>query len=222
MKYFLSGIFLIAVIDARAQDSLSTAMLTPGSIIKVSPLHLANFYPTIEIAYEQPLMKKVSLQTEVGYVLNYKQNSDHDFQNKRGIKGKVEGRYYLWTNPRHTIFYYTALEAYINAIHFDRQQTRFECFDTNCSSTYTQTYTGTGKYQEHGVSFKFGFQWMIHRFSIDLNSGWTIRSIRYTVPQFPGRILDEGVDFGFIQIPNEETRVTFGPNLGIRVGYRLR
>ena len=79
-------IVCIAAGSCFAQDSTQFDKLIPSNALKFAPLNLANFYPTLELSFEQKITKKVSAQISYGYVLNYKLNQDPEYQNKRGYK----------------------------------------------------------------------------------------------------------------------------------------
>ena len=118
------------------RDSLTMTMLVPQQAIKFSPLHLINFYPTLEFSFEQKVSSQVSMQLEVGYVLDYNNDYDDDFLNKRGVKLKLEGRYYFFGRTDKRKIYYLAGEAYANVINFDRASSTQECFDATCDNIF--------------------------------------------------------------------------------------
>jgi hypothetical protein len=200
----------------QARDSVDTIWLAPSKVIKFSPLHLLNFYPTIELSYEHRLADRFTLQGEFGYVLDYDSNTDDEYQDKRGFKAKLEPRYYLAYSEQHMNFY-TSAEVYLNRINFDRATIMTGCIDLACDFQFAQKTHFEMKYREHGVSVKLGWIIHMHRFMLDLNSGWTIRSIDYSGQ--PDNFIEEEemIDFG----PNEADRIELSPNIGIRFGYRL-
>jgi hypothetical protein len=206
------------------QDSLTLAMLVPDKAIKVSPLHLLNFYSTIEISYEQKLAPNITAQIEGGLVIPVDNDLNNDFKNKRGVKLKLEGRYYFWGRTDRRKMYYAALEPYMNVINFDRQQTRTECFDQECMNMFRRDVLFRMEYREQGFSLKGGLiRYWGKRIFIDLNTGFTFRNIRYSdePPRQPtGGVIFEGD--GFLDIPNEQDRIAFIPQLCARLGYRLK
>jgi hypothetical protein len=202
------------------RDSLTMAMLVPQQAIKFSPMHLVNFYPTIEFSFEQKVATRTTLQIEAGYVLDYNNDWNEEFLDKRGVKGKLEGRYYFFGRTDKRKIYYLAGEVYGNFINFDRVSSREECFDVNCEHAFIRTVAYKMEYREHGFSFKIGLIKYVGKFFFDFNSGWTIRDIEYREPvNFSGGFTE---DWTLWEIPNEDDRVTFSPNVGIRFGYRLR
>lgn len=221
MRFFIFAVLILQAPFLRAQDSVLRERLIPIRALKVSPLHLLNFYPTIQLSVEQRIRPRFTLQAEAGYVLNYT-NDDFSFQDKRGVKLKLEGRYYFGSASGRKRIYYSAIEPYANIINFDRDAEVTECFDLECNHLYTRRYDYRVTYREHGVSVKVGVLGYLgaHLF-LDFSSGLTLRNICYDEPPLV-RGFNE-VDGGNIfQIPNEDDRIAISPNLGLRLGYRLR
>ena len=217
LKTALAVVFFMALITGQTigQDSISYAGLIPKSIVKYSPLHLLNHYPTIQLAYEQGLGGKWTAQIDVGYVINY-DNIDSDFEDKRGFKLKVEPRYYFADKIEKHVLFYLAVEYYINRINFDRSERREECFDVTCNHRYMRTYDFEVKYREMGSTFKFGKLKWYGDIALDFNFGLSLRYIRYHHP--PGSLpLD-----GWFRFINEEDRTAFSPYISGRIGYRLK
>lgn len=222
MKFYslLSVLLLCKVLHCHAQDSLNFDRLVPGSAVKFSPLHLLNFYPTVEVSYEQKLYRRVTLQAEVGYIVNYRVDYKSRFDNKRGVKLKLEPRYYFWGRTDKKKMYYASAEPYFYVINFDRNDSREECFDVECTSRFRRTYHYKVKYRESGFTLKAGYIRYYARFFLDFNSGLTLRNIRYYEPDWVEPGLEES--FIFVKIPNEEDRITVSPHLCVRLGYRLK
>jgi hypothetical protein len=205
--------------SAQTRDSIWSAV--PSSAIKVSPFHLLNFYPTIQVSYEQRVFPRLTLQAEGGYVLDYG-NDDESFENKRGLKVKLEGRYYLGFVVNRERIYYVALEPYMNRVNFNRYAIVEECFDGNCSHPYVRRFPYTIEYRESGVSAKAGALWYVQlRFFVDLSAGLTVRNIDYDEPPLPPRAGRKNEWFS-LNIPNEADRLVLSPNLGLRIGYRFK
>jgi hypothetical protein len=204
------------VVTANGQDSLSGKWFVPTSVIKFSPLHLINFYPTVELSYEQRVASRVTIQVEGGYVFD---NNDGfgDFDNKRGFKAKLEPRYYLLYSDKHPMNVYISAEVYLNRIDFDRNGTVTECLDGNCDFEIARETTYVVRYRERGGTVKCG--WMKHfgRFLLDFNAGWTVRVVRYHGSQDQ---YDD--DYSWFDIPNERNRTAFSPNVGLRMGFRIK
>ena len=220
-RLLLAALSLLFFRGASGQDSLAIAMLVPDKAIKVSPLHLLNFYPTIEVSYEQKLWPEITAQIEAGWVLPT--GYDDEFLNKRGIKLKLEGRYYYWGRTRGRVLNYLSVEPYMNVINFDRQLTRTECFDVECNSMFTRTTLEKMAYREEGVSLKFGLmKYWSKKIFMDLTCGVTLRNIRYSdEPPEPVGVVDMEPNM-FFDIPNEEDRVAIAPLFSGRIGYRLK
>jgi hypothetical protein len=222
MRIFAVLFFSALCIVANAQDTLSVRDIVPDKAIKISPLHLVNFYPTVEVSYEHRIAKRTSLQLEVGYVLDY-ETFDVDFRDKRGVKLKLEARnYFSVKSERYKLFYYAG-EAYWNAVNFDRDASRVECFDDQCNSQFVRFAEYKMEYREGGFTGKIGYFKYIRKsdFFIDFNTGWTIRSILYREPSdFLFAEIEDDVN-NFLDYPNETDRITVSPNFGFRLGYRL-
>ncbi len=201
------------------RDSLTMAMLVPQQAVKFSPLHLLNFYPTLEFSFEQRIAPRVTVQLEAGYVLNFN-NWDEDFLDKRGVKLKLEGRNYFFGRTDKRKLYYLAGEIYANIINFDRTTSIQECFDMSCEHPFIRYATGTMAYREKGITVKAGLMKYYGRFFFDISSGWTIRDIRYF--ELSDFQLEQNTGWAFWEIPNEDDRIILAPNLGARIGYRLR
>jgi hypothetical protein len=205
----------------HAQEEFTVDMLVPDKAIKVSPLHLINFYPTFQVAYEQKIFDRITAQLDVGVVVRYNTNQNTEFKDKRGMKGKLETRYYFWGRTDKRKLYYVSAEGYVNAVDFDRQDTRTECYDLECTSLFRRTYDYKVEYREKGFSVKAGMlKYFSRRIMFDINSGFTLRFVNYKKPNFV-REFNEDTMF-FLDIPNETKRVAFSPNLGVRFGYRLK
>lgn len=200
------------------RDSLTMAMVVPEQAVKFSPLHLINFYPTLELSFEQKIASQTTLQLEAGYVLDYNNDWNEEFLDKRGIKLKLEGRYYFFGRIDRRKAYYMAGEAYTNIINFDRVRTTNECFDINCDHAFTRTDEHKVEYREKGFSIKAGMLKRFGKFLFDLNSGITLRDINYNKPA----VAEFDEDWTFWEIPNESDRITLSPNFGFRLGYTIR
>ena len=224
MRLLFSGLLLLIYPVAMAQLTVSEEELVPDRAVKVSPLHLLNFYPTIELSFEQRIFPRVTTQLEAGYVLNYDSNNGERYQNKRGVKVKVEGRYYLPRTGTENKILYGALEPYLNVIGFDRRSVVEECLDSECTTRYTRQFKDEGKYREHGLSCKLGTLWYLDadfRTFIDFNAGLTVRIIRYDLPSRHSgfRVNDE---IPLFEAPNENNRTAPSLCLGLRLGYRFK
>ncbi|HEY0744331.1 MAG TPA: hypothetical protein VGD40_22845 [Chryseosolibacter sp.] len=200
-------------------DSLTMAELVPQQAVKLSPLHLINFYPTIQMSFEQKVASHVTMQVEGGYVLNYNNDLDGDYFNKRGGKAKLEGRYYFFGRTDKQKMYYVAGEVYYNFVNFNRNATQRECFDIECEHEFIRTITGKMAYREKGFTIKAGLFKYFGKFFFDLSSGWTIRAVNY---QELTNVLPADEEWQIWEIPNEEDRVVPGPYVGGRLGYRIR
>lgn len=201
-------------------DSLRYSNL-PRHVVKFSPLHLINFYPTLQVAYEFRLKNNFALQADLGYVLSYKINTDPEFKDKRGVKLKTEVRYYLLSFITSHGAWYLSAEPYINIINFDRQTVQTECFDLDCTIQYRRWYDFKVKYREQGIAFKYGIHRYAGKITLDMNIGLVLRHVDYKKPNIP-RGFNEPDEWGWFEIPNEEKRTVIGPTVGFRLGYKLQ
>jgi hypothetical protein len=212
---------ILASTCALAQVRDTTLSAVPGSAIKVSPLHLINFYPTVQVSYEQRIFPRFTLQAEGGYVMDYG-NDEESFQNRRGMKLKLEGRYYLGSVSTRANIHYVSMESYMNMVDFDRYGIVEECFDEGCNHPYVRRFPYKMEYMERGISLKAGVIWYVSsRFFVDGNGGLTLRNIDYHKPPLPARIGHKD-DWSLIEIPNETDRLAVSPNMGVRIGYRFK
>jgi hypothetical protein len=200
-------------LTAQRQPSDSVAW-APRAIVKFSPLHMVGFYPTVQVAVEYRVARRVSLQTDVGVALNYS-NQNADFLDRRGIKFKQDIRYYLSAVDESSNAHYLSFEYYGNFINFDRDTWGLGCFDLDCLNQFRQRYFFTVRYREQGVGLRYGLHYFQGRFDVDFGFGFLLRVVRYHKPVVPG----EPIDVGFIQIPNENNRTVVRPTIGFRVGY---
>ncbi len=209
-----------------AQDEAETVIKErniPLHAIKWSPYHLVGFYPTIQIAYEHRLKERFSLQADMGLVLKRWLGQDFEnteFENKRGVKLKLEARFYLKRQRLSNAFDYLSVEPYWNRVNFDRSETLIECFDANCQSQFRRTYQYEMKYREPGLSGKYGIVLRFNNFIADFNGGISVRFVNYIKPGWVEQLIPED-DFtgGWLQIPNERKRIGVSPVLGVRIGW---
>ncbi len=206
--------FSLQVLGQESGKTLHDAI--PRHAVRVSPLHLLNFYPTVQLGYEAHVKGRFSIYAEGGAAVNLSENNDR-FLNKRGIKLKLEPRYYLSVSRKGHILWYGAGEVYYNRINFDRKARNIECFDLDCQFQYERQFLERGAYREHGFGIKGGLMIGRDRFFLDINSGFAIRIIDYDLPP----IAVGWESNGWYDIPNETDRTALTPLVGIRLGYRL-
>ncbi len=193
----------------------------PVSILKISPLHLINFYPSIQLAYEHRLSSLSSFQLDAGYVFA-NNNGNTNYLNKRGLKGKAAYRYYIpgYSGKR---IDYLSVEPYLNVVNFDRSDNTRGCFDLDCNQQFSQRIQYFVQYREHGISLKYGLlTGFVRNIVFDVNAGLTLRFVDYKKKGLPNGIVLDDDFFGRLRIPNERKRTAVGPALGIRVGYILK
>jgi hypothetical protein len=200
-------------------DETDSAML-PRHVLKFSPFHLLNFYPTVQLAYERHIYKEWTLQFDAGIAVssNLGGFENEDLKNKKGYKLKIEPHYNFFIDKSSDFLLYGATEFYFNHIRFDHSNTQTECFDESCIDRYERTYRYRATYEESGVALKIGIVRYVGRFLLDTNVGIGIRSINYTLPSYIK--LQERRDLG-LDIPRIEDRVAFTPIFNLRFGYKI-
>lgn len=219
MRLFIALIIILTSITLAAQDSLQIKH-RPAHALKWSPIHLWGFYPSLQVAYEIGLTKRLSIQTDIGYVINYENGTNTEYMNKRGVKLKAELRYYFESLAGGRDGFYASLEPYMTSINFDRSVTTTECFDPNCQNRYLKYYAYKVEYREIGLSGKGGYViYFDENILLDITIGWSWRSINYDQPTNVPVSFSGGFNFFG---PNEEDRVVLSPLFGARIGYRFR
>src|SRR5688572_6403800 len=116
-------IFFLLTCFLFAQENEQTETFVPALTVKFSPLHLINFYPTIQLAVERKIKGKLSGQVDLGYIVR-SQPDNSAFSNMRGYKAKAEARQYIIEGRDRNRVLYGALELYRNAVDFDRREWR--------------------------------------------------------------------------------------------------
>lgn len=210
----------------RAQDMTLYNIPIPVHAVKLSPFHVLNFYPTIQVAYEHKVGMRSTIQLDAGCVLNDRNSDSRKFHRKRGVKLKTEWRYYYGERAARNVLFYGAIESYYNIINFNRTKSVIECFDEDCTQQYERRYPAYKvKYREPGLNLKWGFVKYYSKLLFDINLGISYRYVVYKQPRYipDTNVLlfvdDEGPLF---DIPNEKTRLGVSPVLGIRFGYRIK
>jgi hypothetical protein len=218
-----NSILLLLLLPAvgYAQEADSIQKQKPFQVIKCSPLHVANFYPSFLMGYERGISRNTSVQMDVGPVFDLTDAYNPRFQRKRGFKWKAEYRYYFDVDNFSDDGHYLALEAYWNFVNFDREFTQTECFDLACQTLFTRDYNFIVKYREEGIAFKFGFFRTNRRMVYEWFFGLRLRLVNYKKPTLPPSAFGLIEDGFFLQIPNETPRTTFGITAGFKLGYRV-
>lgn len=204
---------------ANSNDSSRINHL-PKHAIKIGPLHPLNFYPTLQIGYEYRLLPNLTSQIGLGYAIPY-HDIRMDFQNKRGVKLRLESRYYIPATVDSRNAHYLSAQFYSNIINFDRETQRIECFDLDCTIQYSKWYEYKVKYREQGLALQYGIHWYKRRVTFDLSIGVSLRHINYKEPTLP-RGLNEIDEWAWFKIPNEENRTVIGPAGAFWIGYKIQ
>lgn len=197
----------------------------PRLALKWSPLHHIYFYPSFQVALEHRFLKKMTLQYDLGFIIDYPGSDSEDYIDKRGFRGIAELRYYIPSPPK--IPFYIAGEFYYSRIAFDRSQVMgYDCNSGNCD--YFEYVTYKVEHHHQGVGIKWGLLlfpgWNRNRsMFFDINAGMAIRSISYKdidKPIAPGREFFDN-DASTIFSPDEDDRIMPRVILGIRLGYKI-
>lgn len=213
----------IIFVPIRAQffpDSISAHI--PQRALKYSPLHMVNFYPSVQFALEYKVLNRFSAQTDLGYVYDGGYFNER-FQNKRGMKVRQEFRWYYDLYHKSSQAYYYAAELYLNIIDFNRAEIRVECFDLDCNSLYERSYYYLVRNWERGFSLKNGFiKYLNKEFFLDFNFGLTLRFIRYIKPDLPRAFIEPDEWGWFGNTLREDDRIGLLPAFNLRLGYRFK
>lgn len=217
---------MVGVTTVFGQDNQRFETAVPRHAIRISPLHLLSFYPTIQLGYETLIYKNITTYVEGGYVVEHNEavgGIDRDeFGNKRGFKVKVEPRWYALETDSRKVTFYVALELYVNRVNFDRTEKVVECYDADCVHAYETRRSYLVKYREHGVAPKWGMMIYIGRVFLDINAGFALRHVDYIKPTVPSPIDPEVTFLDFGNTPNEEKRTVLAPVFGGRIGFRFK
>ena len=190
-------------------------------IVKWSPLHLIDHFPTFQIAVEQKIIKNISLQYDFGPVLSMTGFfSDFD-TNKRGYKSKIQvRRYFSFPTQRWRV--YVAPEIGYNYIDFTRGKTYLvEGIDDLSYYQYIESQT---KYRETNLGLIGGARYTTYRFCIDFQIGVVGRFMKFTAPMIPGTHYhlespDNNIRFEYY---SDKSRNEIRPSVAVRFGYIIR
>lgn len=224
MKFLVSLLYTTLMMAAINQSCAQDDRIGPPRFaIKWSPSHLIHFYPSIQVGVEHKLFQNITLQYDLGAVVDLGTMSNDDFINRRGFRGIGELRYYL-PSPR-KIPLYIAGEFYYSDIKFDRSDViGYNCWTEDC--LYYEYITYRVKHHHEGVGVKYGIilfpGWNRNRsFFFDLNLGIAYRSITY---KHTGKPVDSDIKYfededKHIFRPKENIGRHFRPVVGLRLGY---
>jgi hypothetical protein len=219
-RFLYTTVMMAAINQCIAQDG---HIAPPRLSVKWSPLHLIYFYPSIQIGIEHKLFNNITLQYDLGLVVDLGIRSGEEFADRHGFRGIAEVRYYIPSPPK--IPFYIAGEFYYSNIRFDRSNIiGYDCYGGDCF--YYEHITYRVKNGHQGAGLKYGILlfpgWNKNRsFFFDLNVGVAYRSISYHhpgKPAAPNVTYFENEDEFFIR-PSEKDRREFRPVLGFRLGY---
>jgi hypothetical protein len=236
MRALLIAFLLLSIVSvsalAQSVDSNKKYRL-PRYTVKWSPFHaVINHYPTIQLALEQRINKKISFQYDFGFVIPVTRTSNRDnstASRMRGYKAKFEIRHYLLDPDNHLWLPYVGVEYFYNRVNYNKSEAMgMNCADGTCD--YYQFVTYGMKYREQGVNLKGGVVFRVHRFCLDFQIGVAGRFINYSDSNkpSPGILLNDEDDeinftpFGSVFKTIEEDRTVISPTACIRVGYIIR
>lgn len=221
MKIVLIPIlFLGCAVYAQQADSVATRKTMHRLAVKWSPLHLAGYYPTVQLSVEHRLIDLFSLQWDAGYVINADPPDPKDGFDKKGFKAKLDVRYYL---PFGGNALFLAPEIYYNYVDFKKSGTfGVECDDPEGGCDYFRFYTYAVRYREPGLNLKAG---LFHRFGkricIEYHVGLAQRFIRYKSLGKPAESSYEE-RYETDLFGEQRSMNTLFPSTGFRVGYIFR
>jgi hypothetical protein len=229
--FFFSVIFIVllrhsSVAQEEAAADDSHIVKHPAFAIKWSPLHLAYFYPSIQIAIEHRVLKNLNAQYDLGWVLDYPHGDSEDFTDKRGYRLIGELRYFVPSPPKVPL--YLAAELYHSKIQFTRSQViGRKCETGQCD--YFEYVDYEVETVNQGVGIKFGVLlfpgWNKNRsFFFDINVGGAFRDITYKSNDKPvqsvGTVFYDN-DEDHLFAPSEQSRTQMRLVLGVRLGYKF-
>jgi hypothetical protein len=229
--FFLSVIFIVLLSHSSvAQDQAAAddrhIVKHPAFAIKWSPLHMAYFYPSFQVAIEHKVLKNLNFQYDLGWVLDYPHGDSEDFTDKRGYRLIGELRYFVPSPPKVPL--YLAAELYHSKIQFTRSQViGRECETGKCD--YFEYVDYEVETVNQGVGIKFGVLlfpgWNKNRsFFFDINVGGAFRDITYKSNDKPvqsaGTVFYDN-DEDHLFAPSEQSRTQMRFVLGVRLGYKF-
>lgn len=217
-------------LNAQTQDTTKQhprIIKHPVIAFKWSPVHLAYFYPSIQIAIEHRVFRKLNVQYDLGVVVNSPYGNSERFSNKRGFRLIGELRYFLPSPPKVPL--YVAGEFYHSKITFDRAQVAgYGCQGGDCD--YYQYLEYEVKHTNSGAGVKTGVLlfpgWNKNRsFFFDINVGLAYRNITYQgkpyVDQSLGMVLYDDDEGDNIFTPSEQNSLKERLVIGVRLCYKV-
>lgn len=209
-------LLLFCPIVLQAQDSILVERVSP--ILKFSPLSLLDPLASIQFALEHPVREKLSLQHEVGYIIeNIYENND--FKNPRGWRIRNEVRFYLGSKGRRLKGAYLAPEFLFVSVSHERNA----FFGKNCNSTfdcdYYQYMDYTSRKQVFALHPKIGYQFSFNRINLDFYGGVGYRQVRVKDFNKPPFGQEEDEYFSFRKEPGIHHLPSL--SLGFKLGFVL-
>lgn len=213
--------------QSRDTEQYHKIVRHPAFALKWSPVHLAHFYPSFQVAIEHRLFRGLNIQYDLGVVVNSPYGNTERFSDKRGYRLIGELRYYVPSPPKVPL--YLAAEYYYSKITFDRSQVvGYGCQGGQCDFYKYQEYEM--RHANSGAGVKAGALlfpgWNRNRsFFFDINAGIAYRDITYEGKPYAdpslGMVLYDDDEDDSLFAPNEGN--SFRPRLvvGIRLCYKF-
>lgn len=198
----------------------------PRFALKWSPSHLIYFYPSLQVAAEIKVMNNLTIQYDLGVVLEPPFSDNEDYMRRRGYRCIAEVRYYIPSPPK--IPFYVAAEYYNSVVRFNRSNViGYDCGGEDC--LYFEYVTYNVRHKNEGVGLKFGILlfpgWNRNKtFFFDCNVGIAYRSLSYHSTNMPeGYGITSFENDEFIPFrPSEKDRRELRPVVGLRISYSLK
>src|SRR5690349_24433858 len=89
MAFVVLALGIDDVFSQESDDDTKTkrgVVKVPALAIKWSPLHLAYFYPSFQVAIEHKVFRDLNFQYDFGYVMDYPNGDSEDYSAKRGYR----------------------------------------------------------------------------------------------------------------------------------------
>jgi hypothetical protein len=172
-------LFTFFTVSAQ-QSSVGKKYRIPKVILKWSPLHCLDWYPTFQFAIEHRFAKNFSLQYDFGPVINvggFDMNSDRD---KHGFKARLQGRRYFAMPSNHWELF-MGPELHYNNISYQMGETYI--VHPSSGIEYYEFLVQNRKFTDKGFDFNVGTIFKVYRFIIDFQVGISARSIKYSAPR---------------------------------------
>jgi hypothetical protein len=220
-KVILFSCLLVGIsFNLSAQNSEQRKYRFGQFIIKVSPLHLLSHFPTAQLGFEQRFTEKISLQCDLGAVINYDNFLQKRDVDMHGYKTKIQLRRYI---PTHSVNwrFFCGPELWYN--HVDYNATRTYQVHDESQLDYLQYLKSPAHYREKSIAINMGAVFTSGRFTIDFQGGFAARFIRNQIMSPGSRYQIQSSNKENPDILHEATSLnTILPTFDIRIGYIIK